>query len=214
MARLHTGTAWERLLVPPFVFFFALLYPMRWVNAAKSRVAAAAGGCILVRRDALEAVGGFGAIRGAVIDDVALAGVVKRSGLPIRLATSTGTVSSIREYRSLGGFWRTVRRTAFTQLRHSWLLLVVTIALLAAMFAGPLIVIAVGAGAGAGAGSWLAIVLGAGALATAIASYVPTVRLYGLAPLWALTLPLAGVLYGAMTVDSAVRHARGARGRW
>ncbi len=210
MARLHVGGVAERLLVPPFVYFFALLYPMRWVDRPRSRLAAAAGGCVLVRRDAVDAIGGFGAIRDAIIDDVSLARAVKARRLPVRLATSDGAVSSLREYGSVRAFWRTVRRTAFTQLRHSWLLLGLTVLLLALVFLAPFVAIV----GGAATGDWPAVAVGAGAWAAAALAYLPTVRLYGLAPGWALSIPLAGVLYGAMTVDSALLHARGERGAW
>jgi len=211
MARLHVGGLVERLLVPPFVFFFGLLYPMRWANDPRRRLAAAAGGCLLVRRSALDELGGFAAIKGEVIDDIALASAVKRLGLSTRLAVSPENVSSLRAYRTLCGFWRTVRRTAFTQLRHSWLLLVATTIALAALFVAPPVLVVLGL---TGAVDRVVLVLGGSAWLVATAVYLPTARLYRLFPLWALTLPLAGLLYGAMTVDSALRHARGARGGW
>ena len=137
MARLRTVTAAERLLIPPFVFFFNLLYPMRRVNAPTRRLAAAAGGCVLVRADALERAGGLKAISGEVIDDVNLARRVKALGEPIRLATSRADVVSVREYGSLGAVWRMVRRTAFDQLRYSWLLLAATLVGLLLLFPLP-----------------------------------------------------------------------------
>jgi hopene-associated glycosyltransferase HpnB len=210
MARLHVSSLAERLLVPPFVFFFALLYPMRWVNDPRRRLAAAAGGCVLLRRDALEAIGGFGAIAGAVIDDVALAAAVKRRGLPIRLASAGEEIRSLRAYGTPAAFWRTVRRTAFTQLRHSLPLLAVTTALLLVLFAGPPALVA----AGAVTGRWWLLGLGAAGWLAAAAAYVPTLRLYGVSPAWAVSLPLAGVLYGGMTLDSARAHLTGGRGAW
>lgn len=206
MAHLHAVNAVERLLVPAFVHFFALLYPMRWVNDPRRRLAAAAGGCVLLRRDTLDAIGGFDAIQDAVIDDVALARCVKRLGLPIRLATSTGRVVSVREYATLGAFWRTIRRTAFTQLRGSWALLIAVLAVLGIMFAGPPVLLVLAAG-GATPG-WLAAPAAA-AWAAMAAAYAPTARLYGLSGLSGLALPVTGILYGAMTLDSAVRQGRG-----
>jgi hopene-associated glycosyltransferase HpnB len=211
MARLHVGGAVERLLVPPFAFFFALVYPMRRANDPRRRLAAAAGGCILLRRDALVAIGGLQAIRGAVIDDIALATAVKRRGLAIRLATSRDKVRSVRSYRTLSAFAHTVRRTAFTQLRYSWLLLAATVLALLLMFVLPPVLVLLWPICHPG---WLAPVLGALAWAVAAVVYLPTLRLYGLTGLRAVTLPLAGLLYGAMTVDSALRHARGERRVW
>ena len=209
MARLSTRSAAERLLVPPFLFFFNLLYPMRLVNGP-GRTAAAAGGCALVRRECLERAGGFGAIRGAVIDDVSLARAVKGLGEPIRLSVSRAGVVSLRRYGSIGAFWRTVRRTAFAELRHSWARLAATVLGLALVFGVPPALLALGAALHEVA----AAALGAAAWAVMTVVFVPTVRFLGLPPQWALTLPLAGLLYGAMTLDSARRHASGWRRTW
>lgn len=208
MARLRCRARAERLLIPPFLLFFNLLYPMRRVNDPGSRVAAAAGGCVLLRRDALERIGGFAAIRDRVIDDVSLARAVARLGEPIRLAVSRADVESLREH-DVGGVWRMVRRTAFTQLRHSWTLLAVTLGLLILLFAAPpaLLVVAAALLATGGASTLSLMVLAASAAAWAVMAviYLPTVRYFRLGASWALTLPLAGCLYGGMTVDSALR---------
>jgi hopene-associated glycosyltransferase HpnB len=208
MARLRTASGAERLLVPPFLFFFNLLYPMRLVNGP-GRVAAAAGGCVLLRSEALDRAGGFAAIAGEVIDDVSLARAVKRAGGRLRLSVSRRDVVSLRQYGSLAAFWRTVRRTAFTELRHSWPRLAGTIAGLALLFAVPPALVAAAA-----AGQPLAALLGAGAWAVMTVAFAPTVRYFGLPAPWTLTLPAAGVLYAAMTVDSALRHAAGRRRAW
>ena len=155
MARLRCVSTAERLLIPPFVLFFFLLYPMRWANRPGGRVAAAAGGCVLVRAAALERAGGLRAIRGALIDDLALAAAVKRSGGAIRLALSRGGVASLRPYADVGAVWRMVRRSAFTQLRRSWALLAAVTAVLALMFlAPPAAAVAGVAGLAAGADGW------------------------------------------------------------
>ena len=209
MARLSTGPPSERLLVPAFLFFFNLLYPMRLVNGT-GPTAAAAGGCLLVRRDRLEQIGGFGVISGAVIDDIGLATLVKRLGAPIRLAVSRAEVVSIRRYDSLSAFWRTVRRTAFAELGHSWARLTATVVGLLLAFATPPVLLVVGA---AGMQARLAA-LGLAAWVVMTLVYAPTVRFFGLRLTWALTLPLAGLLYGAMTVDSALQHVAGRRRVW
>jgi hopene-associated glycosyltransferase HpnB len=207
MARLRCRSRAERLLIPPFLLFFNLLYPMRVVN--RGGRAAAAGGCMLLRREALEQAGGFEAISNRVIDDVSLARAVKGSGGRVRLAVSRGDVASLREH-DLAGVWKMVRRTAFTELRHSWLLLAATLALMTLLFPAPPLLAATGVGlAAAGcdrAGALLLVALPA-ALAWAVcaAIYLPTVRYFRLRWWWAATLPLAGLLFGGMTLDSALR---------
>jgi hopene-associated glycosyltransferase HpnB len=213
MAKLRCRSRAERLLIPPFLLFFNLLYPMRRVNDPGSRVAGAAGGCVLLRCDALERAGGFTVIRDRVIDDVSLARAVKGLGEPIRLALSRSEVESLRAH-DLAGVWRMVRRTAFTELRHSWALLTVTLALLVLLFPLPPLLATVGVGivaaAGAGVASLLLLVAAALAWAAMTAAYLPAVRHFRLARAWSLTLPLAGCLYGAMTLDSALRRRHAA----
>src|SRR5262249_9270137 len=132
MAELHSERVVERLLAPAFVFFFKLLYPFALANDPRRRTAAAAGGCMLVRTDALRAIGGLAAIRGALIDDCALATALKRAGAATWLGMSH-SARSLRVYR-LGDFWRMVGRSAFTQLRYSvvWLL-AATVAMVATL---------------------------------------------------------------------------------
>ncbi|MDA8061404.1 MAG: glycosyltransferase, partial [Actinomycetota bacterium] len=142
MVRLRVVTAWERLLVPAFVYFFAQLYPFRLV-AGPGRTAAAAGGCVLVRRAALERAGGIAAIRDAVIDDVALARALKRSGARIWLGLAD-EVRSVRPYPRLADLWRMVARSAFTQLRYSPVLLGFTLVGLVLVYLGPPIALVVG----------------------------------------------------------------------
>jgi len=215
MARLRTGSSAERLLVPPFLFFFNLLYPMRRVNG-RGLTAAAAGGCILLRREALRRLGGFAAIRGEIIDDVHLAGATKRLGLRIRLATSRSEVTSLREYATVRALWRTVRRTAYDELGYSPLLLLGTVAGLGLLFLVPpgLALTGLVGAPLAGAGwLWLGLV-GALAWATMTLVFLPTVRFFGLRPAWAVTFPLAGLVYAAITMDSAARHTAGHRAAW
>jgi hypothetical protein len=123
MVKLPTRTIWEKLLVPAFIFYFALLYPFRAINDPASRIAGAAGGSLLVRRDALEAIGGIAAIKGAIIDDCALAQAVKGSGRRIWIGLAERS-RSLRRYRRLGDFWSMVARSAYPQLDYSPLRLV------------------------------------------------------------------------------------------
>ena len=201
MALLRTGSFAERAIVPAFVYFFRLLYPFGAVNDPRSRTAAAAGGCMLVRREALERAGGIAAIRGALIDDVAMGGLMKRTG-PIRLALSHATVSlRASDWR---GLWAMIARSAYAQLRFSPWLLGGALVGIVALFWGPVAVV--------GAlprkpGAWLAL-LGMGA------SYLPMLRFYRQSPLWVLVLPLIALFYAAATLASAVQHWSGRGGMW
>ena len=216
MARLRTVAWAERLLIPPFLFFFNLLYPMRLVNEERRRTAASAGGCVLLRRAALDRAGGLETIRGEVIDDVNLARRVKLSGGRLRLSLSRSDVVSLRRYETAGAIWRMVRRTAFDELRYSWLRLLGTVAGLALLFLVPPALVVLGASLPELSAGWRATLGGIGLaawLAMAVA-FLPAVRYFGLRPVWALTLPIGATLYGAMTLDSAVRHAAARSGGW
>ena len=216
MARLRCQSFAEKLLIPPFVLFFFLLYPLRWANRAGSHTASAAGGCILVSAEALSEGGGMQSIRGALIDDLALARRVKHvAGHPTRLALSRTRVVSTRPYEGIGDVWTMVRRSAFTQLHRNWLLLAGVLAVLLLMFAGPLVALVagvVGLASGGGSLAWWALITGVmGWVAMAMADR-RTAREFGLGPGWQLALPVSGLLYGAMTLDSALRGPRG--GGW
>jgi hopene-associated glycosyltransferase HpnB len=217
MALLRTATGWERVVVPAFVYFFAQLYPFRRVNAPGSRTAAAAGGCMLVRREALEAAGGLAPIRGARIDDVALGRLIKRERGRCWLGLSTRVVS-VRPYPGLASLWRMVARSAYIQLNHSPLLLAATIAGLLFLYPlPPAAAIAGLAALTAGAHPWpAALAAGAGLAGWALMSlsYLPMLMLYRLSPLRAPSLPLIALLYAAMTLDSARRHHAGLGAEW
>jgi hopene-associated glycosyltransferase HpnB len=204
MARLPVANGWERMIVPAFVYLFAELYPFQRVNTPQARTAAAAGGCLLVRRAALARAGGIAAVRGAVIDDVALARALKRSGAAIWLGLADG-VTSVRPYPHLGDLWDMVARSAFTQLRHSTALLAGTLLGLAVVFLGPPATLA----GGLATGNAAVALLGGAAWAVMTATYVPMLRYYGLNPLRALSLGPVAALFGGMTVSSALRHWRG-----
>jgi hopene-associated glycosyltransferase HpnB len=209
MAELNCETFWGRLLCPAFVFFFKLLYPFARSNHAAKATAAAAGGCMLVRADALRQIGGFAAIRSALIDDCTLAAALKRYRPPIWLGL-THSVRSLRVYASLEEFWSMVARSAFTQLRYStWRLLAAT-GLMVVTLLAPVVGVAAAAAAADGR---LALAAGAAWLAIA-AAYWPVVAFYRLPAIYAATLPIAGALFLAMTWSSAVGYWRGTRARW
>jgi len=204
MARLTVRTGWERVLIPAFVFFFQMLFPFAWVNDPRRMTAAAAGGCMLVRRETLEAEGGLAAIRGEIIDDCALARLMKRHG-PIWLGL-TKRVQSLRPYSSLGEIARMVARSAYAQLGHSPVLLAGVLLAMIVVFADPplLTMFAHGPARWLGLAAWVAMGL----------AMQPMLKLYRLWGLWGAALPLAGALYAAFTLLSAVQSWRGRGGQW
>jgi hopene-associated glycosyltransferase HpnB len=209
MARLRVETGWERLIVPAFVYFFAQLYPFRWINRPGGRTAAAAGGCVLLRDGAAVAAGVPESIRQSVIDDVALARAVKRSGGRIWLGLAE-QVDSVRPYPDLRELWRMVSRSAYAQLRHNPAVLAGTVLGLALIYLVP----PVAAVGGAVAGAWPVTALGLAAWAVMAGTYLPMLRYYG-QPWWlAPLLPYTAALYLLMTVDSAVQHYRGRGAAW
>ena len=205
MVRLSTATAAERLLIPAFVFFFFKLYPPAWVAAPERKLAAAAGGCILIRPQALARAGGLQAIRSQIIDDCALARAVKDSGGRISLELTKET-RSLRSYASATEIGAMISRTAFAQLRHSYLLLAATLLGLFFTYLLP-------------AGLLLVadpplVYWGLTALLLMSLCYLPTVRFYSLSPLWSLCLPLIALFYAGAVIHSAVQYARGSGGKW
>ena len=217
MALLRTATGWERVIVPAFVYFFAQLYPFRRVNVPGSRTAAAAGGCMLIRREALERSGGLSPIHGALIDDVAIGTMIKRVRGRTWLGLSRQVVS-VRPYPGLSSLWQMVARSAYTQLNYSPVLLAGTLIGLLFLYALP------PAGALAGVILLAAGSAGTPVITTAVAglagwalmslSYLPMLRVYRLSPLRAPGLPLTALLYAAMTADSARRHYTGRGAHW
>ncbi len=205
MAQLRMENFWEKLLAPAFIYFFKLLYPFSVGNNADSSLGVAAGGCILVRSDALRRIGGFLAIRNAIIDDCALAGKLKKCGG----RTWTGlshSVRSHREYPRLSNFFGMVERTAYTQLRYSfWLLLATTFTMLL-VFWFPW--------TGFFSSSLAVRCFAFAGVCAMISSYLPTLRYYRRSVLWALMLPFVGGLYLLMTWSSALRYLRGKRSEW
>jgi hopene-associated glycosyltransferase HpnB len=217
MALLRAETRWERVIVPAFVYFFAQLYPFRAVNDPKSRTAGAAGGCMLIRRAALQRAGGLERIKGALIDDVALGALLKRNGNRTWLGLTTD-IRSARPYPDLASLWQMIARSAYVQLRYNPLLLAGTLAGLLVLYVAPVAgvaaALAAAAAGNAGSGTALAGLAGFAGWALMTASYLPMLRLYGLSPFRGPTLPVIAVLYAAMTADSARRHYSGSAVSW
>jgi hopene-associated glycosyltransferase HpnB len=209
MVLLRSATAWERILVPAFVYFFAQLYPFRRVNRPTARTAAAAGGCMLVRRTALHESGGLAPIAGAQIDDVALGQMIKHQGGHTWLGLTT-QVKSVRPYDKLASLWQMISRSAYTQLRYSPPLLLGTVIGLLLIYVVP----PAGAIIGLAAGDVVTAGLGFAGWALMSVTFLPMLRLYRLSPLRAPTLPLIALLYAAMTLDSARRYYAGRGGEW
>ena len=209
MVRLRIERLWDVLLIPAFVFFFQKLYPFPWVNDPARKTAAAAGGSMLVRKSALARIGGIMAISSELIDDCALAQRIKSSGGRVRLALATET-RSIRAYGTLADIWRMVARTAFHQLSYSMIALLGTVIGMIFLYLSPPVMVV-----------WALV---AGELPAAVAAsaawfamgwaFAPTLSRYGLGPWYCITLPLAGLLYTLMTLDSARLYWLGKGGDW
>jgi hopene-associated glycosyltransferase HpnB len=207
MVRLRCDSFWEKALIPAFVFFFAKLYPFSWVNNPKNRTAAAAGGCMLVRREALEEAGGIESIRAELIDDCSLAARIKHRGEgrhPIRLDVAAKSVS-LRPYDSWKDIWNMIARTAFTQLHYSAWQLAGTIVGMTVIYLAPPVVALV-----LGPQGWPAWV----AWALMCCAYAPMLAYYRRSPLWAPFLPLVALFYVGATFASAWRFWRGKGGQW
>jgi len=204
MAKLRCESLAERTHVPAFIYFFQMLFPFSWVSKPHASTAAAAGGCMLVRADALENAGGIASIRNALIDDCSLAEKLKKVG-PVWLGL-TDRSRSIRPYDTLADARRMIARSAYAQLRYSPLLLAATIAMMVLTFIAPplLAIFATGLPRFLGIVVWLAMTI----------SYIPILRFYRLSPLWSLALPGIAALYLYYTIISAYDHMRGRGGQW
>lgn len=205
MVLLQANTVAERLLIPSFLYFFLMLYPPRWIADPRAKTAGAAGGCILIRRSALERIGGLPSIRSEIIDDCSLARSVKRSGGKIWMGLTRAS-RSLRSYVSFSEIRDVIARTAFTQLRYSSLQLAGTLLGLALTFLAPAILTF-----SPRPGIWLPALL---AWCLMTASFLPTVNFYRLSPLWSPLLPLSALFYSYATLLSALRYWLGRGGQW
>lgn len=205
MAELPMQASWAKLLNPAFVFFFKLLYPFHLSNSPRAPVAAAAGGCVMVRSRVLDDIGGFGDMRWALIDDCALAKLVKSRGHRTWVGL-TRKARSLRPCTNLSAVWNMVARSAFTQLRYSLLWLIACTLLMIGAFAGPTVGLYMGT-------AWERVAAATG-LGAMWLSYLPTLRYYDRSGLWALAMPLIGSLYLAMTWHSALRYWCGSGSNW
>jgi hopene-associated glycosyltransferase HpnB len=205
MVLLQATTFPERALIPAFLYFFLMLYPPRWIEDDDLATAGAAGGCILLKREALARIGGFAAIRGEVIDDCALAKAIKASGGKVWMGL-TRKSESLRAYKTFGEIRDLISRTAFTQLRYSALILVGTLAGMFLIYVAPVLLLF--------SHDSTARILGLTAWILMSVSLVSTVRFYRLSPLWAPLLPLTALFYTYATWLSAVRYWMGKGGSW
>ena len=205
MAELRMQSAWERLLMPAYVYFFKLLYPFKLSNRKDSKVAAAAGGCVLLRADVLKAIGGFLSLRSALIDDCTLAARVKSHGYNTWIGL-TRDVHSLRAYESLSSVWRLVSRSAFTQLRYSLLLLLLVTILFALVFVIPFVAIF--------SEQNIVMLMGVIAVFCMYVCYIPILNFYDQNPLFVLLLPVVSMLFLSMTWTSAFSYWFGKGASW
>ena len=204
MAKLRCESFAERMFVPAFIFFFQMLYPFAWANNPRSSTAAAAGGCMLVRRETLRAAGGMASIRNGLIDDCALAKRLKSHG-PIWIGLTDG-VRSVRAYPAVEDIRKMVSRTAYAQLQYSPLILLATVLGLAVTYLFPVLLTVFASG--------LAQILGLTAWLLMALAFQPILGFYRVSPLWGVALPAIAATYMAFTLDSAYQHARGRGGMW
>jgi hopene-associated glycosyltransferase HpnB len=202
---LRARTLPEKMLIPAFVYFFLQLYPPGWIANPRSRTAGAAGGCLLIRKEALQRIGGLAAMRDALIDDCALARAVKHAGGRLWMGVTRASVS-LRDYESFGEIRDMVARTAFTQLRYSAPVLSLTIVALFLTYVAPVALLLTSAP--------VSHVLGILAFVLMTVTFLPTVHYYRLSPAWTLLLPLTAIFYAHATLLSAVRYWLGRGGQW
>jgi len=205
MVLLQARTLPERALIPAFLYFFLMLYPPQWIADEDLSTAGAAGGCILLRREALERMGGFAAIRGEVIDDCALARAVKRSDDRVWMGL-TRKSESLRIYGTWSEIADLIARTAFTQLRYSSWLLAGTLVAIFLTYVVPVVLLF--------SPDFIARIFGLTAWLLMTFSFLPTIRFYRLSPLWAPLLPLTAIFYTSATFLSVLRFWRGKGGQW
>lgn len=204
MVKLHCESKAERWLIPAFVYFFQMLYPFRWVSNPKRKTAAAAGGCMLVRYDALMKAGGLEPIRAALIDDCALAKIMKKQGR-IWLGL-TKEIRSVRTYPQVSDIRAMVSRTAYDQLGYSPRNLAFAMAGMALIFIAPVLLAAFCHGDTRFLGiiSWIFMSI----------TFFPMVRFYNILPLFCAALPIIADFYMSFTIDSALQYMRGRGGQW
>ena len=205
MAQLKMECFWEKLLIPAFIFFFKLLYPFRLSNSKQTPIAAAAGGCILVKAKMLEKINAFSSLQDCLIDDCSLARKIKNTGGRIWLGLTHSAIS-LRTYHKLEDIWLMVNRNAFTQLQYSWLLLLLCTLIMFAAFMFPIMAIFTG--------NTISIITGITALGLLFTCYLPTLKYYSINPLWGCSLPVTGIFYLLMTWSSAWQHLTGKGARW
>lgn len=211
MVKLHCQSLPEKLMIPAFVFFFQKLYPFKWVNNPQKNTAAAAGGCILIRQQALDEIGGLEIIKNALIDDCTLAKAVKQNATNKKIWLGlTSDTKSRRTYEDLASIWQMVARTAFTQLNYSPLLLIVTIVGMILVYLLPPLAIILGVILG----YWKIVLIALLARLLMYLAYLPMIKFYQCSPIYALSLPTVAFLYTLMTIDSAWRYWQGRGGNW
>lgn len=209
MVRLRCQSFWEQLLIPAFVFFFQKLYPFSWVNNPKKAIAAAAGGCILIHKEALNRIGGLQVIRQALIDDCSLAKAVKSTKGRIWLGLSVLTYS-LRPYDSLKTIWDMVARSAYTQLNYSPFLLLGSLLGMTLVYIVP----PVGIILGLVFGNWTITLTSVIGYLLMTFAYFPIIRFYKCSSAFAFSLPIISFMYTCMTLDSALQHWQGRGGAW
>lgn len=212
---------WEKLLLPGFSLMLATFFPFRKINDARSSVALASGGYILLRRGVWESLGGYPAIRSEMIDDLNTARLVKHSGHRI-FAAITRNLLSTRMYEDFREVWEGLRKNAFAGNRYSEVRILTGIGLVLLTNALPLGALSYAAlrlmksGAG-GAGAWqleAALALSCAQYLMAAGLHAPFVRYLGVGRQYALLAPLGSIVYACISLDSMIRTVAGEGVSW
>ena len=113
------GSFWERIIQPIIFTSIASAFPHRRINSPEYKEAAANGQFILIHRDVYQAVGGHEAIKDKIVEDFALAKLVKGRGYRLRVARGKHLIRT-RMYRNLKEIWEGWTKNIFLGIDKNW----------------------------------------------------------------------------------------------
>ncbi len=214
-----TGSFWERIILPMVMTALSVAFSPRKVNDPRLSNAVANGQFIMIRRSIYEAVGGYEAIKDRIVEDKALAQLVKSNGYRLILADGK-QVASTRMYTSFPGMWEGWTKNIYLGLRDEPALL------LLGAFGASLLVIAalflpiwpmLGLFWVAHGGGWHAISIIAEALiawAYLLILRANIAHRMRISRFYALTTPLGAAVFAGMMITSAWKVLSGQGVTW